>query len=117
MLTIQDRLTRRELLRIGSLSLGGLSLPWLLSAQGRAAEAGSHLRDKSVVLLFLSGGATHIETFDPKMSAPAEFRSVRGEVQTSLAGVTFGGDFPLLAKLAGKMAVVRSFRHGANGHE
>jgi hypothetical protein len=62
-----------------------------------------------VVLLFLQGGPAHIEFFDPKMSAPEDVRSSTGEVQTVLPGVTFGGTFPKLAKLADKLTVVRSY--------
>src|SRR5262245_42663253 len=87
--------SRREFLRVGSLGLGGLSLAQLLRVQG--SEAGRRLvKDKAVVLLFLQGGPTQIETFDPKMSAPVEIRSITGEVQTRLPGVTFGGTFPKL---------------------
>lgn len=106
---------RRDFLRIGTLSLGGLSLPQCLAL--RAAAAGeSFVRDRSVVLLYLSGGASHIETFDPKMTAPAEMRSVTGEVSTAIAGVTLGGTFPKLARLAGKLAIVRSFQHTVSDH-
>ncbi len=108
--------SRRDFLRAGTLSLGSLTLPGLLAA--RAAGGGeSFVRDKSVVLLYLSGGASHIETFDPKMDAPAGTRSVTGEVQTSLPGVTFGGTFPRLASHADKLAVIRSFSHRVGSHE
>jgi hypothetical protein len=99
--------SRRELLRIGGLGLlGGLALPDLLRA---AASPGSLTKDRSVVLLFLQGGPSHIEFFDPKMSAPEDVRSMTGEVQTTLPGITFGGTFTKLAKLADKLAVVRSY--------
>lgn len=102
-------LARREFLRIGSLGLGGaLSLPALLAARANASGA-RLLTEKSVVLLFLQGGPSHIELFDPKMSAPAEFRSVTGEVSTSLPGITFGGTFPQMGQMAHKLAVVRSY--------
>ncbi|MDA1015859.1 MAG: DUF1501 domain-containing protein [Planctomycetota bacterium] len=109
---------RRDFLRIGSLSLGGLSLPGLLATQADAAgRKHGYFKDKSVVLLYLSGGASQIETFDPKMTAPDGIRSATGEVKTSLPGVTFGGTFPLLAKLAGRMAIVRSHAHSVGSHE
>ena len=108
--------TRRDFLRVGALGWGGLSLPMLLSAKARASDA-DYVHDRSIVLLYLSGGASHIETFDPKMTAPDGIRSVTGEVKTSLSGVTFGGTFPQLAKLADKMAVVRSHAHPIGGHE
>ncbi len=71
---------------------------------------------KSVVLLFLQGGPSHIELFDPKMSAPAEVRSCTGEVPTVLPGITFGGTFPKLAKLANRFTVVRNYGSKNNDH-
>src|SRR5437773_1353386 len=79
--------TRRDFLRIGGLALGGLSLANLLAFKAQAAEAGRLTTDKSVVFLFLQGGPAQIETFDPKMTAPVETRSITGEVQTRLPGV------------------------------
>ena len=111
-------LTRREFISAGTLGLGGLALPGLLSARAHARERGlESVRDRSVVLLFLSGGASHIETFDPNMTAPSPYRSITGDVKTSLPGVAFGGTFPRLARLAHRMAVVRSFQHPIVAHE
>jgi hypothetical protein len=72
---------------------------------------------KSVIFLFMHGGPSQIETFDPKMSAPAEVRSVTGEIDTSLPGITYGSTFTKLAALAHKTAVVRSFRTGDGNHD
>lgn len=109
--------TRRDFLQAGTLALGGLTLPWLLRQQARAAGSDpAFLRKKSVVLLFLSGGASHIETFNPNMDAPSPYCSVTGDVATSIPGVAFGGTFPLLARRAHEMAVVRSFQHPIGGH-
>jgi len=108
---------RREFLKIGSLGfLGGLTLPMLLRSRAAAAAAGRTVKDKSVVLLFLSGGPSHIEFFDPKMTAPEEFRSITGEVETTLPGITFGGTFPQLASMADKLAIVRSYASGSADH-
>ena len=107
--------TRRECIQVGTLALGGLNLAGLLSAKA-SAETPVDFHDKSIVMLFLTGGPSQIETFDPKMTAPVEFRSVTGEVSTSLPGITYGGTFPQLAKHADKMAVVRSFTHGSSNH-
>src|SRR5438067_1665521 len=109
--------TRREFLRVGGLSLGGLTLASLLAARARAGDAGRLVRDKSVAFLFLQGGPTHIELFDPKMTAPEEIRSITGEVQTVLPGITFGGTFPELAQRANKIAVVRSFASNNADHQ
>ena len=105
--------SRREFLRIGALGLGGLTLPKFLAL---AADGNNVVRDKAVVVLNLQGGPTQVETFDPKMTAPREYRAMFGEVKTSLPGITFGSHFPMLAKLANKMAVVRSYRHGIGSH-
>ncbi|ADB16417.1 protein of unknown function DUF1501 [Pirellula staleyi DSM 6068] len=107
--------TRRELLSIGTLALGGLMLPQLLEAEERIAQK-SWIKKKSVVVLFLGGGASHIETFNPNMDAPQPYSSITGEVQTTVPGMTFGGTFPKLASVAKQMAVVRSFSHGIGDH-
>jgi hypothetical protein len=111
-------LARRDFLRAGALALGGLTLPHLLRLRAAAAESGAdYVRDKSVVLVFLGGGASHIETFNPNIDAPAPFCSALGEVKTSLPGVAFGGAFPQLARHAHEMAIVRSFTHPVVDHE
>jgi hypothetical protein len=108
---IDDRrgFSRRSFLRVGSLSLGGLALSQLLADKAAVAANAKVFRDKAVVFLFMHGGPSQIETFDPKMSAPTEIRSITGEVQTTLPGVTFGGTFPRLAERAKRLAIVRSF--------
>jgi len=128
MLSFHDhpRLGRREFLRVGSLSLSALagaaagvvSLPQLLAAQAAAATNGANfLRDKSVIFLFLHGGPSQFETFDPKMTAPTGVRSVTGEVPTKIPGVTFGGTYPKLAALADKLTIVRSYKSGDGNHD
>ena len=69
------------------------------------------------MFLFLHGGPSQFETFDPKMTAPAEIRSATGEIKTALPGVTFGSTFPKLAKLADRLAIVRSFVPGDANHD
>jgi hypothetical protein len=102
--------SRRDFLRVGA--VGGLTLPSLLAAKTKLPT-----RDVSVVLLFLSGGPPHIEFFDPKMTAPVEFRSVTGEIKTNIPGVTFGGTFPKLAKMTDKFSIVRSYASRNSGHK
>jgi hypothetical protein len=104
--------SRREFLRIGTLGLGGLSLPHLLGARALAAGNKPITTGKSVIFLFQFGGPSQFETFDPKMSAPDGVRCVNGEIATALPGVTFGSSFPQLAKRAKQLAVVRSYVPG-----
>jgi len=108
---------RREFLRVGGLALGGLTLPGLMASKAQAAGSGTLLKNKSVIFLFMHGGPSQIETFDPKMDAPAGIRSATGEVATKIPGVTFGGTFQKLATLADRMSVVRSYRTGDSRHD
>ena len=108
--------SRRDFLRIGALGLGGLTLPNLFAARDAVAADGGYVRDKAVVFLYLRGGPTQFETWDPKMTAPSEYRAMFGETKTVLPGVTFGSHFQKLATMADKMAIVRSFKVGSGGH-
>jgi hypothetical protein len=117
-LTTPDaRYGRRDFLRIGSLALGGLSLPPLWQSPAAAAAAGRLVTGKSVIFLFLHGGPSQIETFDPKMTAPLGIRSATGEIATKIPGVTIGSTFPKLAALADKLTIVRSFTTGDGNHD
>jgi uncharacterized protein (DUF1501 family) len=111
-----DGTTRREFLRIGALGAGALTLPALLAARAEAKAQGKPVKETSVIWLWLAGGPTHVETFDPHMNAPREYRSTTGEVKTKLPGVTIGGTFPRIASVAHRMAIVRSFAHNNSGH-
>ena len=111
-------ISRRDWLRAGVLGTGSISLPGFLMHRAAAALTGvDYLRDKSVVLLYLSGGASHIETFNPNMGAHAPYCSLTGEVKTTVPGLTFGGNFTRLAKQAHRMSIVRSFTHPVGNHD
>ncbi len=122
MLTITDerfahgspRIGRRDFLRIGS--LGGLSVPGLLTTRSQAAMDRNVFKNKSVVFLFLQGGPPQIETFDPKIDVASDNRSCTGEVRTNLPGVWFGGTLPKLAQRAHRLAIVRSFATNDGSH-
>src|SRR5262245_39226286 len=116
MLTLADAkhgISRRGFLTLGTLGLGGFSLPSLLAAAG---ERTSHITGKSVIFLFQQGGPSQFETFDPKPDAPEGIRTVTGTVQTSVPGVIFGDTMSQLAKQAHKLAIVRSFQTGNAEH-
>ncbi|MBL9144875.1 MAG: DUF1501 domain-containing protein [Verrucomicrobiaceae bacterium] len=108
-----SRLGRREFMRIGGLGLGGLGLSDFLQAK----SANPALKDKSVIFLFMHGGPSQFETFDPKMDAAAEIRSATGEIPTRLPGITFGSTFQKLARLNNKFSIVRSFVTGDSVHD
>src|SRR5438034_8711543 len=94
--TCDTRFGRREFLRVGGLSLGGLALPGLFANPAGAAVASKLATGKSVIFLFQHGGPSQIETFDPKMTAPDGIRSATGEIATKIPGITFGGTFSKL---------------------
>ena len=105
--------TRRGFLRLGALALGGLSLTDVLAGRAAAGESG---KDTSVILLYLHGGPSHLETYDLKTAAPTEYRSIFRPVPTNVPGIDVCELFPLQAKLADKFALVRSLHHDVNIH-
>lgn len=112
-----DGVARRSFLRAGVLGLGGLSVGDLLRFRARAMAAGSPLQtDRSVILLWLSGGPGHMETWDPKPNAPDQFRGPLGAISTSVPGVQFGELMPEQARRMDRLAVIRTVRHGTGDH-
>jgi len=112
--TFCDGQTRRSFLSAGFLGLGGLALPQLLQAR---EEAGSTAKKTSVIYIELTGGPTHIETYDPKPEAPAEYRGPLGVVKTKLPGVYFSELMAEQAKVADKLAIIRSMHHSSSSHD
>ena len=103
---------RRELLQVGYSGLLGLGL----SSLATSAVAAPAKKPKSVLLVFLTGAASQLETFDPKPDAPAEIRGEFGSIPTKIAGLRFGEHLPKLATRAHEMAVVRTLSHKNNNH-
>ena len=116
MISLTDTsLDRRSFLRVGGPGLAALPLAGLPLA--RAAEELRLATGKSVVFLFMHGGPSQYETFDPHMDAPDRIRSATGEIRTRVPGLTFGGTFPRLADLADRFTVVRSFTTAGGNHD
>lgn len=108
-------MSRRDALRVGALGLGGLTLPGLLAA--RSAQGNSSLKtDTSVVFLFLSGGPSHIDTYDMKPAAPAEFRGPFRPIPTRLPGLEICELMPRQAEIADKISLIRTFSHEDGNH-
>lgn len=105
--------TRRNVLQAGVLGLGGLTLAGL--GRLRAATA-SPARDTCVILFWLSGGPGHMETWDPKPDAVAQFRGPFGARRTRVPGVLFGELLPETARVADRLAILRSVHHGSGDH-
>ncbi len=106
-------MSRRTALKAGFLSLLGLGLPDLLRLR---AEGQASRDDKAVILIWLDGGPSHIETYDPKPDAPAEYRGPYGTIQTRLPGVRLCELVPEHARRADKLVFVRSLHHDNGDH-
>ena len=108
------RVSRRDLLKAGTAAALGLSLPQLLrAAAARAGVAGRPAADHCV-LVFLNGGPSHLDMWDPKPDAPAEIRGEFATIPTSVPGVRFGEHLPRTARLLHHCALIRSAHHGVN---
>ncbi len=99
--------TRRELLQVGGASLLGLSLADVLAADTPAAAS----RDTSCIFIYLAGGPSQFETFDPKPEAQSRIRGPWGAIGSALPGVWFGEMLPELARQADRFSLVRSLHH------
>ena len=100
-----DGVSRRSFLKIGGLAMGGIGLPQLLQAEQQGGKSGSR---KSVIMVYLSGGLSHQDTFDLKPDAPAEVRGEFRPIATNVPGVQVGELLPRIAASMDKIAVVRS---------
>lgn len=103
-----DGVSRREYLRIGSLGPLGLALPDMLRASDK--------KNVSCILLWLSGGISQIDSFDPKPDAPAEIRGEFKTIPTATPGVHFVEHLPRLAKMSNRFSLLRSMTHNQGAH-
>lgn len=107
--------SRRSFLQAGALGIGGLGLADVLRLRAEGAVR-TGTEGRNTILFWLSGGPGHMETWDPKPRAPAEYRGPLGAIETSVPGVFFGELMPEEAKLMEHLAVVRSVNHGSGDH-
>ena len=109
-----EGITRRRLIEVGGAGLAGLSLPGALRAE---AQEGSIGRAASAcIFLWLDGGPSQFETFDPKPEAPLGQRGPYGAIDTSLPGVQFSSLVPMLAERARDLTILRSISHSTDSH-
>jgi len=112
------RLSRRETMRVGVLALAGLGLPGLLRARalGRNSGPNGFGRARSCILIFLWGGPSQLDTWDPKPAAPEDVRGPFRPIATNVPGISISEHFPWLAQQAHRLAIVRSMSHDDPAH-
>lgn len=103
---------RRRVLQAGALALGGLTLPELLAGRAKAAD----VRKTSVILLWLEGGPSHLETYDMKPDAPVEYRGEFSPISTKTPGIDICELLPRHAPLADRFTLIRSISHEIADH-
>lgn len=108
--------SRRWFLQVGLGAGFGLTLPQILSAQAKAAESGKPAKKTSVILVWLSGGPSQIDTWDPKPEAPVEIRSPFGTISTAVPGIDVIEHFPKQAAMMDKFAIIRSMDATSSNH-
>src|SRR6266446_3387471 len=102
-------LNRRGFVKAGFLGMAGLALPDLLRLEQTARAAGKPTsRDKSVIILWMRGGPSQHETWDPKPNAPSEFRGAFGSLRTKVPGIQICDLLPMSAKIMDKWSILRS---------
>ena len=103
-----DGVTRRSFLQVGGLAMGGLSLPALLRAEANSPRPERH---KSVIMVFLPGGPSHLDIWDLKPDAPVEIRGEFRPIQTAIPGVQLCEHLPRLAQQVERFAIILSLIH------
>ena len=114
-------LSRRGFLSVGTIGALGISLADVLRMEKAKADIKNYASRegtaKSIIYIYLPGGAAHQETFDPKPFAPVEYRGPMGSIETSIPGVRLGEMLTHTAKVVDKIAICRSMTHGEAAHE
>src|SRR5438552_1567514 len=107
-------ISRREILQVGGIGLLGLTLADWWTA--RANQGNTPNREPSCIFIFLSGGPSHLETFDPKPRAPIEIRGPYGTIPTNVSGIQISELLPQIARHMDKCALIRTMTGAADAH-
>ena len=111
-----DGLSRRNFVQIGMAGMASVGLPQILKAKEESAAIGTSRKDTSVILIWLDGGPGHMDMYDMKPEAPAEYRGIWNPIRTNVSGFEITELFPLQAKIADRFSIVRSLHHNQGDH-
>src|SRR5262249_9115346 len=112
----QFRPDRRSFLKAGLLGSTGLSLAELLRHEARATESAIAARKTSVIILWMRGGPSHLDMWDPKPEAPVEYRGEFGVKPSKVPGILLSDLLPMSGRIMDKWSIVRSLHHNDAGH-
>ncbi|HLJ56730.1 MAG TPA: DUF1501 domain-containing protein [Chthonomonadaceae bacterium] len=115
----RNMMSRRSLIKVGTVGFLGLSLSLteLFRMEAALADGASGAKAKSVILLWMDGGPSQYDTFDPKLDAPAGMKSELGQIKTNVPGLNLCGLMPNMAKVMDKVTLVRTVSHNEGAHE
>lgn len=111
-----DGLSRRSFVQLGMAGMGTLTLGQLARAREESRDSSNTGKDTSVILIWLDGGPSHMDLYDLKPDAPAEYRGIWRPIKTNVTGMEISELFPLQARLADKFSIIRSLHHGTGDH-
>src|SRR5438094_8937836 len=110
-----EGMSRRSFLALGVSGMASIGLPQLLQARERSAAAGGS-RDTAVILIWLDGGPSHMDLYDMKPGAPAEYRGIWRPIRTRVPGMDISELFPRQARITNLFSLVRSLHHDTGDH-
>jgi uncharacterized protein (DUF1501 family) len=116
MLNFRSSVSRRDFLRVGGLAVGGLTLADLLRLRAHGS-ADSRQSNKAIIFVYLFGGPSHVDSYDMKPDAPAEYRGEFRPIRTNVPGFDICELMPLQATIADRLALVRNFTFNPNFHD
>jgi hypothetical protein len=111
-----DGVSRRHFVQLGVAGMASAGLGRVMQARAASIERGRPAKDTSVILIWLDGGPSHLDLYDLKPEAPAEYRGLWRPISTNVPGFDIGELFPLQARLADKFSIVRSLHHDTGDH-
>lgn len=111
-----DGISRRSFVQLGVAGMASVGLADVLRAKEESAAQGNSSKNTSVILIWLDGGPGHMDMYDMKPEAPAEYRGIWRPIRTNVSGIEISELFPLQAKVADKFSIVRSLHHDSGDH-
>src|SRR5688572_5290835 len=111
-----DGVSRRSFLSLGVSGMASVGLPQILKAREQSSQLTGTSKKTSVILLWLDGGPSHIDLYDMKPEAPAEYRGIWRPIPTRVPGFDITEMFPKQARVTDKFSIVRSLHHDTGDH-